>query len=129
MDWAALQRSIAAWDNHARADPVDAVRRVRQVVYLLHIFADDQQSFMPLRLLIGWANGIPFAQQGGRSIDMKDHFASLAELGLARIGETSPFFDAIWNRYDRHCAELGQPPACYIGDNPRTGRIFWTYPI
>lgn len=129
MDWAALQRSIAAWDDHARSDPDDAVRRVRQVGYHLHIDADDLQRFMPLRLLIGWTNGIPFAQQGGRSIGIKDYYLSLAEMGLARIGETSPFFDEMWDRYDRHCAALGQPPACYIGDNPRTGRVFWTYPV
>ena len=112
-----------------RVDPVDATRRIRQVAYLLHTEDRDRQGFLPLRLLIGWTNGIPFAQQGGRSIHIKDYYANFAEMGLARIGETSPFFDVIWDRYFQHCTEIGQPPACYIGENPKTGRVFWTLPV
>ena len=124
-----LQRSIAAWDDHVRVDPTDAARRVRQVAYLLHIENGDLQRFLPIRLMIGWIGGIPFSQQGGRSIDIKDHYPGLAEMGLARIDESSPFFDLYWDRYTRHCAELGRPPARYFGDNPRTGRVFWAFPV
>jgi hypothetical protein len=102
---------------------------VRQVAYHLHRVDQGRHSFVPLRLLISWTEGTPFAQQGGRSIDMKTHFPAFEALGLARIDEGSPFFNLFWDRYDRHCADLGQPPACYIGDNPRTGRMFWTCPV
>lgn len=128
MDWSDLQRAVAAWSDHERVEPADAVRRVRQVAYLLHIVEQGRDRFVPLRLLIGWTLGIPFAQQGGRSIGIRDRYDNLAEMGLARIGEGSAFFDDIWERYQRHCVQLGQLPACYIGDNPRTGRVFFGYP-
>lgn len=128
MDWGDLQRAVAAWIDHERVEPADAVRRVRQVAYLLHLVDGGRHRFLPIRLLIGWTMGIPFAQQGGRSIGIRDRYETLADMGLARIGESSPFFDDIWDRYQRHCVELGQPPACYSGDNARTGRVFFVYP-
>lgn len=128
MDWLSLERAIFAWEDYARTETADATRRVRQVAYLLHRIDRDRHSFLPMRLLIGWTLGIPFSQQGGRNIGIKDRFSSLTDIGLARIDEASPFFDAYWDTYQRCCQELGNPPACYIGDNPRTGRVFWDLP-
>jgi sugar phosphate isomerase/epimerase len=129
LDWPTLQRAVAEWDAYAMGDPKDATRRVRQVAYHLHLDDKDGPRFLPLRLLIAWSDGVPFAQQGGRSIDMKAHYETLADVGLARIAETSPFFGEFWERYSQYCADLGNAPACYIGDDPRTGRIFWTLPV
>jgi oligoendopeptidase F len=53
----------------------------------------------------------------------------LEEMGFARISETSPFLEVFWDRYGRHCRDLGQPPASDIGDKPRTGRVFWAHPV
>jgi hypothetical protein len=81
-------------------DPKDATRRVRQVAYHLHLDDKDGSRFLPLRLLIAWSDA-----------------------------ETSPFFGEFWERYNHYCADLGNAPACYIGDDPRIGRIFWTLPV
>ena len=128
MDWQSLEQAIFAWEDYARSEEADATRRVRQVAYLLHRIDRGRHSFLPMRLLMGWILGIPFSQQGGRNIGIKDRFSALADMGLARIDEASPFFEAYWDTYQGYCDELGNPPACYIGDNPRTGRVFWAFP-
>ncbi len=129
MDWEGLQKAISDWDSYAFSNPLDAIRRIRQVGYLLQIEKADQFCFLPIRLLISQSHGVPFAQQGERSLNMRSHFESLAELGLGRVAETSPFFESVWSRYEQYCGDHGKPPACYMGDNPKTGRVFWVFPV
>ena len=95
---------------------------------LLHLEENGVHRFLPMRLLFAWIDGVPFTRQGGRGVSIRDQYAALAEPGLARVSESSPFFDRFWDRYLGHCVEMGNAPACYIGDDPRTGRVFWTAP-
>ncbi|MDP3194823.1 hypothetical protein [Tabrizicola sp.] len=84
MHWSDLQRAVAAWSDHERVEPADAVRRVRQVAYLLHIGA--RSGSLPTAEAVDRLDcRIPFTQQGGRSIGIRDRYDDLAEVGSARI--------------------------------------------
>jgi hypothetical protein len=129
LDWPALQMAIQGWDAHFLREPSDATRRVRQVGYLLQLEDKAAYRFLPMRLLIAWLEGVPFSQQGGRSVHVTNRFDQLADIGLARISEGSPFFAELFERYKAYCQTLGKGPANYIGDSPQTGRVFWAVPI
>ena len=95
---------------------------------LLHLGEKGAHRFLPMRFLFAWIDGVHFTRQGGRGVGIRDQYAALAEPGLARVSESSPFFDRFWDRYHGRCVEMGNAPACHIGDDPRTGRVFWTTP-
>ena len=130
LAWAALSSAITAWSAYRATDPTDAARRVRQVArhLVLPPGHGGDGAFLPLRLLIAWLQGIPFARQGGRSVNMQDHDLALWGLGLARVDQSSPFFEAIFCRYHDQCLSLGKAPARYAGDDPRNDRVFWVVP-
>jgi len=126
---AQLAQAVAAWRDHAAHDPEDALRLIRQAAYFL-ILPGDPPEVAPLRHLLAWLRGIPFAQRGGRPQNMADHAPGLARLGLARVDEHSPCFDravAVW--LDAIRRRGGAGPAIHSGQDPRTGRVFWIAPF
>ena len=83
---------------------------------------------MPMRLLLSYIDGVPLAQQGGRSLKMEAQFPAPETVGLTCINETSPAFAEVFALYHDYCATRGTMPANDSGDYPTTGRIFWTFP-
>ena len=117
-----------AWTDFVTQDPQQSTRILRQVPYLL-VLPGSSFVFAPLRRLLAWVDGVPMAQNSRRSIDMKDYHETLGALGLARVGDASPFFAPAWDQYYHYCEELGKAPANYNGQDPRTGRIFCIAPF
>ena len=122
-----LASASDAWRAYRLQDPQDGLRIQRQAAYFL-VMPGRTPEFLPLRFMLAWLQGTPFSQKGGRSIDMKDHFAVLAELGLARVAERTMFFAATFATYEARCVAQGGAPSNYIGTDPRTGRVFWVAP-
>ena len=122
-----LQQSVDAWRNHRHAEHADSFRRVRQVAFLLYLM-EPEIEFMPMRLLVSHIDGVPLAQQGGRSLKMEAQFPALEAVGLTRITETSPAFAEVFETYHGYCVTRGKAPANYSGVHPTTGRVFWAFP-
>ncbi|MGR3376967.1 hypothetical protein [Salipiger abyssi] len=123
--WQDLQRAVAGWEVHCAADPADGLRLIRQPAYFLVRAGGAGLRFAPMRHLIAWLGGTPFAQKNKRSINMKRYDPGVATIGLTRVDQHSPLFDDIWQSWAGICTATGLPLAKHKGKNPRNVRVFW----
>ena len=122
-----LHQAIGAFKEFSAEHAEDRARILRQSQYFL-VTSGDAAQFAPMRRVIAWLRDTPFGQNGGRGENRKKLEPVLASLGWRAVRQGDPEFETIWENYEKTCLYAGGPPANCIGDQPRTGRIFWLAP-